>query len=77
MDWAGCLTVIAGATVAAFAFVFLHDIWLWVAAAVLILSGSAVWITAGPGTASRSVRSDRPPDPAPTGRGTGDRSPTG
>ena len=72
MDWAGSLTVMAGATVAGFAFIFVHDIWLWVAAAVLIVCGAAVWIVAGPGAASRSVRSDRHSDadgqPAVRGR---------
>ena len=60
LDWAGSLTVMAGAAVAGFAFVFVHVIWLWVAAGVLIVCGAAIWIVAGPGAASRSVRSDRP-----------------
>lgn len=63
LDWTGCLIVMAGATVAGFAFVFRHDVWLWAVAGVLIISGAAVWITAGPGAASRRGQ----PDPARDG----------
>lgn len=58
LDWTGCLIVMAGATVAGFAFVFLHDVWLWAVAGVLMVSGAIVWITAGPGAASRRRQPD-------------------
>lgn len=57
LDWAGSITVMAGATCGGLAFVFLHDYWLWAAAGALIVAGLAVWISAGPAAASRHARS--------------------
>lgn len=55
-DWAGCLILLVGATAPAVAFVFLHDVWRWAVAGVLMISGAVIWITADPGAASRRRR---------------------
>ena len=59
MDWVGSGTVMAGCTFGGFAFIFPGQTWLWIIMGVLIVAGTAVWIIAGPGAASRRERRPR------------------
>jgi membrane protein YdbS with pleckstrin-like domain len=52
LDWIGSGTVMVGAAAAGAAFIFIHQMWLWILAGVLIVAGVIVWLVGGLGSSS-------------------------
>lgn len=51
--WTGTVTILLGVTVAAVAVVLLDQVWLWIAAAVLVILGGVVLAIGRPRSTSR------------------------
>ena len=53
-DWGASGTVMLGCILTAVAFLVRDRLWLWILAAVVLVAGAALWITAGAAAASRA-----------------------